>query len=180
MFPAVLAIFLLGCLHEDLAILAAGYFAIEHGLSPWLVGGLAYGGMLVNNVLLYCLGVLLRKHSWMRRWMLNKHALTIRGRLEQHLAITLTVARFGHSILMPTLVACGSLRVPIQRVLPAIALSAALYLALLLTIVIMLGEAVMRDLGNWAWVVPMTLAVGVGLWIVRGFFAQIEDDRNPP
>ena len=60
MIAAPLAIFLLGCLHEDVAILAAGYFVVERGLSPWLAGGLACGGLLVNNLLLYYLGM----HRW--------------------------------------------------------------------------------------------------------------------
>jgi membrane protein DedA with SNARE-associated domain len=171
-FAAPLAIFLLGCLHEDVAILAAAYFVVEHGLSPWLAGGFAIGGLLVNNALLYFLGRLLRDHPWMRRWLLNKHAPIIRQRLERHLVTTLTLARFGHSLLMPALVGCGSLCIPIQRVLPVIALTWAAYVAVLLTIVIFLGAAVMRDLGNWAWLVPVTLALGLAVWIIRRRFAR--------
>jgi len=172
LFAAVLAIFLLGCLHEDVAILAAGYFVVERGLSPWLAGGFAFGGLLVNNLLLYYLGMRLRDHPWMRRWLLNKHAPIIRRRLERHLVTTLTLARFGHSMLMPALVGCGSLRIPIQRVLPIIAVTGAVYVAMLLTIVIILGAAVMRDLGNWTWLVPVALALGIAVYMLRWRFAR--------
>jgi len=172
LFAAPLAILLLGCLHEDVAILAAGYFVVERGLSPWLAGGFAFGGLLVNNLLLYYLGMRLRDHSWMRRWLLNKHAPIIRRRLERHLVTTLTLARFGHSMLMPALVGCGSLRIPIQRVLPIIALTGAVYVSVLLTTVIVLGAAVMRDLGNWAWLVPVTLALGIAVYILRRRFTR--------
>jgi len=172
LIAAPLAIFLLGCLHEDVAILAAGYFVVERGLSPWLAGGFAFGGLLLNNLLLYYLGMLLRDHPWMRRWLLNKHAPIIRRRLERHLVTTLTLARFGHSMLMPALVGCGSLRIPIQRVLPVLALTGAAYVTLLLTIVIVLGAAVMRDLGNWAWLVPVALALGIAVYILRRRFAR--------
>jgi membrane protein DedA with SNARE-associated domain len=167
-----LAIFLLGCLHEDVAILAAGYFVVERGLSPWLAGGFAFGGLLVNNLLLYYLGMLLRDHPWMRRWLLHKHAPIIRRRLEQHLATTLTLARFGHSMLMPALIGCGSLRIPIRRTLPVIALTGAVYLSVMLTFVIVLGATVMRDLGNWMWIVPAALALGIAVWIIRRRFAR--------
>lgn len=167
MISAPLAIFLLGCLHEDVAILAAGYFVVERGMSPWIAGVLAIGGQLVNNVLLYCVGMLLRDHAWMRRWLSNRHAMVIRQRLERHLVKTLTIARFGHSMLMPALIGCGSLRIPIQRVLPLIAVTGAIYVATLLTIVIALGEAVMRQLGNWAWLVPVLLFLAAGVWVVR-------------
>jgi membrane protein DedA with SNARE-associated domain len=172
LISAPLAIFLLGCLHEDVAILAAGYFVVERGMSPWIAGALAFGGQLVNNVLLYCVGMLLRDHPWMRRWLSNRQASIIRQRLERHLVKTLAIARFGHSMLMPALVGCGSLRIPIQRVLPLIAVTGAVYVGVLLTIVVVLGEAVMRQLGNWAWAVPVLLFVGAVVWIVRLRFAR--------
>lgn len=172
MFAALLAILLLGCLHEDVAILAAGYFVVERGLSPWLAGGFAFGGLLVNNLLLYYLGMRLRDHPWMRRWLLNKHAPIIRRRLERHLVTTLTLARFGHSMLMPALLGCGSLRIPIQRVLPIIALTGVVYVTVLLTTVVVLGAAVMRDLGNWAWLVPLALALGIAVYILRRRFTR--------
>lgn len=172
MFPAPLAIFLLGCLHEDVAIITAGYFVVERGVSPWVAGGCALGGVLVNNLLLYYLGMLLRDHPWMRRWLFTKHAPIIRQRLERHLLKTFTLARLGHSILMPALVSCGSLRIPIQRVLPVIALTAAAYVALLLTVVIALGAAVLRDLGNWSWIVPVALVLGIAAWLIRRRLAR--------
>jgi hypothetical protein len=70
-------------------------------------------------------------------------------------------------MLMPALVGCGSLRIPIQRILPVLALTGAVYVTLLLTIVIVLGAAVMRDLGNWAWLVPAALALGIAVLIIR-------------
>lgn len=167
MIAAPLVIFLLGCLHEDVAILAAGYFVVERGLSPWIAGVFALGGQLVNNVLLYYVGMLLRDHPWMRRWLSNKHAPVIRQRLERHLVKTLTIARFGHSMLMPALVGCGSLRIPIQRVLPIIALSGAMYVAVLLTVVIALGATVLRNVGTWAWIVPVALALGIAAYMLR-------------
>jgi hypothetical protein len=74
-------------------------------------------------------------------------------------------ARCGHSTLMPALVGCGSLHIPIQRVLPIVALSAAVYVSALLALVIALGETVMRDVGNWTWVVPVALVTGITLWL---------------
>lgn len=172
MFPAPLALFLLGCLHEDVAIITAGYFVVERGVSPWVAGGCALGGVLVNNLMLYYMGRLLRDHPWMRRWLLHRHAPIIRRHLEKRLLATFTLARLGHSILMPALVSCGSLRIPIQRVLPVIALTATAYVALLLTVVVVLGAAVMRDLGTWSWVVPVALALGIAIWVIRRRLAR--------
>lgn len=155
-----------------MAILAAGYFVVERGMSPWFTGVLAFGGQLVNNVLLYCVGMLLRGLPWMQKWLSNRHAPFIRQRLERHIVKALTIARFGHSMLMPALVGCGSLRIPIQRVLPLVAVSGAVYVAVLLTIVVVLGQAMMRELGNWAWGIPVLLVIGAVAWIFRARYVQ--------
>jgi uncharacterized BrkB/YihY/UPF0761 family membrane protein len=106
------------------------------------------------------------------RWLLNKHALSSRQCLDRHLVTTLTLARFGHSMLMPALDSCGSLRFPIQRVLPIIVVTGAVCGAIMLTILIVLGAAVMRDLVNWVWLVPAALAPGIAVYILRGRFAR--------
>ena len=53
-----------------------------------------------------------------------------------------------------------------------IAVTGAVYVGVLLTIVVVLGEAVMRQLGNWAWAVPVLLFVGALAWIVRLRFVR--------
>jgi membrane protein DedA with SNARE-associated domain len=167
MLPAALVVFVSACLHEDVAILAAGFFVVEQGLSPWLAGVLAYAGMLTNNLTLYFLGAGMRTHPWVRRWLLNERAPAIRRRLERHLVATLTLSRLGQSMLTPALLGCGSLHIPLRRVLPIVALSAAVYLAVLLTLVIALGAAVLRTWHNWAWVAPLALLGAAVLWVVR-------------
>jgi membrane protein DedA with SNARE-associated domain len=158
--------------HEDVAILAAGFFVVEQGMSPWWAGALAYTGMLTNNLALYFLGARMRKHPWVQRWLLNERAPAIRRRLERHLVATLTLSRLGQSMLTPALLGCGSLHIPLRRVLPIVVVSAAVYLAVLLTLVIVLGAAVLREWGNWAWVVPLALAGVILLWVARRRLAR--------
>lgn len=167
MIAAPLSIFLLGCLHEDIAIVTAGYFVVERGLSPWLAGLLSFGGLLVNNVFLYYLGMLLRDNPWMQRWLLHKHGIVIRRHLERHMVKTLSLARLGHGMLTPALIGCGSLGIPMRRIFPALALTGAAYVAVMLTIVIVVGATMLRTLGYWAWLVPGILAVAVTVWIIR-------------
>jgi membrane protein DedA with SNARE-associated domain len=169
-FPPALAILFLACLHEDVAILAAGFFVVEHGVSPWLAGVCALAGMLINNLTLFLLGAQLRNRTWMQRWLLHQHAPTVRQRLERHLLATLALARLSQTMLAPTLVGCGSLHIPLQRVWPKLVLSAALHVSVLLTLVIALGATVMRDWSRWTWVIPAALIVVVAPWIVRRYF----------
>ncbi len=162
-----LTVFLIACLHEDVAILTAAYFVVEQGMSPVLAAVLAYAGMLANNLALYTLGAHARRYRWVQHWLANDHAVRIRQRLERHLVITLALSRLGQSMLTPALLGCGFLHVPLRRVMPVVAVTAAIYLTALLSLVIALGERVLRQVGEWAWVVPVVLIVLVTVFIAR-------------
>lgn len=172
MIPAGLIVFLTACLHEDVAILTAAFFVVEQGMSPALAASLAYAGMLANNLTLYLLGASARRHGWVQRWLLGERAMRIRYRLERHLMTTLALSRLGQSMLTPALLGCGALHVPLRRVMPVVAVTAAIYLAGMLTLAIALGESVVRQAGNWAWVVPLALLVFAGLLIARRRIAR--------
>lgn len=161
-----LTVFLIACLHEDVAILTAAYFVVERGMSPVLAALLAYAGMLANNLALYMLGAHARRYQWVQRWLSTGHAVRIRHRLERHLVLTLALSRLGQSMLTPALLGCGFLHVPLRRVMPVVAATAAIYLLALLSLVITLGEHVMRQVGEWAWVIPVVLVV-----LLTGFIA---------
>jgi membrane protein DedA with SNARE-associated domain len=165
-------VFLTACLHEDVAILMAAFFVVEQGMSPALAASLAYAGMMANNLALYTLGAHARRHVWIQRWLQGDRAVQIRHRLERHLVTTLALSRLGQSMLTPALLGCGCLHVPLRRVMPVVAVTAATYLAVMLTLVIALGESVMQQVGNWAWVVPGALVVLAGLLIARRRIAR--------
>ena len=167
MLAAGLTVFLIACLHEDVAILTAAYLVVEQGMSPAVAAVLAYVGMLANNLALYTLGAHARRYRWVQRWLAADRAVCIRHRLERHLVIMLMLSRLGQSMLTPALLGCGFLRVPLRRVMPVVAVTAAIYLTALLTLVIALGERVMHRVGEWAWVVPVVLVVLVTWFIAR-------------
>jgi membrane protein DedA with SNARE-associated domain len=172
MVPAGLMVFLTACLHEDVAILTAAFLVVEQGMPPALAASLAYAGMLANNLTLYVLGARARRYAWVRRWLSDERAVRIRHRLERHLVTTLALSRLGQSMLTPALLGCGCLHVPLRRVMPVVAVSAAAYLAAMLALVIELGEGLLRQVDDWAWLVPMALAVFAGLLIARRRIAR--------
>ncbi len=159
MLPAALVVFLSACLHEDVAILAAGYLVLQHGMSPFAAAALAFAGMMANNLVLYWLGSSARGHPWVRRWLAGDLAVRIRRRLERHLVATLALSRLGQSMLTPALLGCGCLHLPLRRVLPAVAATAAVYLTVMLALVITLGQSAIREFGNWLWAVPILVVL---------------------
>lgn len=172
MAPAGLVVFPLACLHEDVAILAAAYFVVEQGVSPMLAAALVFAGMLANNLALYALGTHARRIAWVRRWLADERAVRIRNRLERRLMTTLALSRLGQGMLTPALLGCGCLHVPLRRVVPAVAATAAAYLTAMLALAIALGERVVQQVGDWAWVVPLVAVVCVGLLIARRSVAR--------
>jgi len=167
MLPGALIILLSACLHEDMAILAAGYFVVEHGMSPIAAAALTLSGMITNNLTLYWLGARSRGHPWVQRWLAGDRALRIRQRLERHLIMTLALSRLGQSMLTPALLGCGALHLPIQRVFPVVATTGAIYLGVMLTLVITLGQAVIREFNHWLWVLPAAIVLALSFTAIR-------------
>jgi membrane protein DedA with SNARE-associated domain len=172
MGSAGLVVFLTACVHEDVAILAAAYFVVEHDVPAPFAGVVAFAGMMANNLALYFLGASTRCHPWVQRWLANDRAVRIREKLHRHLVPTLALSRLGQGMLTPTLLGCGWLHVPLKRVLTVVSVSAAIYLSVLLTVVVMLGQAVMRELGNWAWVAPAVVTAWAAVFFLRRRLAR--------
>jgi membrane protein DedA with SNARE-associated domain len=163
-----LALFLLASFHEDVAVLSACYLSIERGMA--LREGLAivYVGTLVNNYVIYGLGMLARRLPGLRRRLIHESAQKMRRRLGRHLAKTLIACRFLPGSLSPVMLGCGWLGVPFARFALTIAVSAALYLVLVAVIACTLGETVLKQLSGYAWAIAIGLAaiavVVVALW----------------
>jgi len=96
----------------------------------------------------------------------------IRRRLERHLAVTLALSRLGQSMLTPALLGCGCLHIPLRRVLPVVAGTAAVYLTVMLALVIALGQSVIREFSNWLWGVPILAVLFLGFLGLRRQFAR--------
>jgi chromate transport protein ChrA len=62
---------------------------------------------------------------------------------------------------------------------PIVAVSAAAYLAILLALVIRLGERVTRQAGDWAWIVPVAVVVPVLRVPVRRWIARRAPAARP-
>lgn len=75
-------------------------------------------------------------------------------------------------MLTPAMLGCGCLRVPLRHVLPVVATTAAIYLTVMFTPAIALGESVVRQIGDWAWAAPLALAVFAALLIARRRIAR--------
>jgi len=75
-------------------------------------------------------------------------------------------------MLTPALLGCGCLHIPLRRVLPVVAGTAAVYLTVMLALVIALGQSVIREFSNWLWGVPILAVLFLGFLGLRRQFAR--------
>ena len=163
MQTGVLLLFAAALLHEDVAIVSAGFLAAERQLPFGALYAVVYTGVMLNNGAMYALGATARRAPRLRRWLIGKNVDALHRHLDRGLLPALVLCRFVPGILTPTLLGCGWLGVSFLRFLAAAAFAAAAYLALALTLVIALGEAVLRD--NLWLLLPVAVgAIAVVVW----------------
>jgi membrane protein DedA with SNARE-associated domain len=158
-----IVIFFLTFLHEDAAILAAGFAEVEHGL-PLLYAYLPlYLGIVVGDVLIYGLGRLAQTNRWLRTRIIGPKVERLRLWLETHLVRVLVVCRLTPGLLFPTFVACGWFKIPFWRFATVSIIAGAVYSSIVLTIVILFGDLVLFHLGYWAWAALALVVIAIAI-----------------
>lgn len=146
-----LIVFLTALLQEDIAILSAGFFVVERDMPLAIAFAAVYSGMLTSNFLLYGLGMMARRLPWAQRWLIGAKVEHVRQRLRERLVLTVALCRLTPGLLFPTLLGCGWLGVSFARFALITAVTAVLYVPLMLMLVVMFGEIVRQRLSDWAW-----------------------------
>jgi membrane protein DedA with SNARE-associated domain len=166
-FKESVVIFFLTFLHEDAAILAAGFSKVETGLPLLWAYVPVYVGIVAGDVLIYGLGRLAQTNRWLRSKIIGPKVERVKLWLQSHLVRVLVVCRLTPGLLFPTFVACGWFKIPFWRFAFVSIVAGAVYSSIVLTIVILFGDLVLFHLGYWAWGL---LAVIVILYAIRNSF----------
>ncbi|MGQ9620761.1 MAG: DedA family protein, partial [Bacteroidales bacterium] len=161
------AIFFLTFLHEDAAIVAAGFAKVERGL-PLLYAYLpVYIGIVAGDVLIYGMGRLAQTNRWLRSKIIGPKVEKVKSWLEIHLVRVLVVCRLTPGLLFPTFVACGWFRIPFWRFAAVSIMAGAVYSSIILTMVILFGDLVLYHLGYWSWGILTAVVI---IFAVRNSF----------
>lgn len=181
-WPAQSAIlFLAPFLSENVAITVGGLLVVEHGMPPLLAGVCLFAGIVVSDFFLYGLGVASRHNPWARRLLIRDNVRRAQHWLDEHLIAVVAVSRLVPGVLYPAFIACGWLRLPFRRFALATMVSAGVYMPAMLVVVILFGEAVLRQFGYWAWFALLIAIVATGIVGSRsprwGFLARMLASR---
>jgi membrane protein DedA with SNARE-associated domain len=142
--------------NEDLAIIFGGYIVVNDLLPVGLVAASIYGGMVVSDFVLYCIGAGARRISWLNRFAVDDRASRFTESLKRNLFGLVAFCRVVPGVFV-ALIACGWARVPLGRFTLASLIVSALYLPLMLYLVVVFGDALDDHAGLWTW--PFMLAV---------------------
>ena len=141
-----LLLFLTAMAQEDIALLTAAYFILEHGMPPVVAWSAVYAGALLGNIVIYGVGAAAHRWRWTERWHVGERVARVRERLAHHWIPTLLLCRLTPGLLWPTLLGCGWLGISLARFVIVNAAAAAVYLAVALTLIILLGGSVIPRL----------------------------------
>jgi membrane protein DedA with SNARE-associated domain len=156
-------IFFLTFIHEDAAILAAGFSKVEHGLPLLFAYVPVYLGIVAGDIVIYWLGRFAQSNKWLRSKIIGPKVEGLRIWLNSHLVRVLVVCRLTPGLLFPTFVACGWFKIPFWRFASVSIIAGAVYSSIVLTIVILFGDLVLFNLGYWAWGVLAAIVLGFAI-----------------
>ncbi len=158
------ALFFATWLHEDLALITATVLILDNVIAPGLAAAWLYGGMLVSDIAIYSAGRLARRHPWFRRKFIGPGVERAGEWLHRNLVRVVAICRMSPGVLFPTYIACGWFGIRFHRFFWVTALSAGIYLAVVLPLAILLGDNFIHQFGYWAWGLVGALLI---FWSVR-------------
>jgi membrane protein DedA with SNARE-associated domain len=150
-------------LHEDMAIIAGAAYVTEAGLPRAIAFASLFGGIAASDFAIYCLGRLASHLPSLQRFVITERVQRARQWLAEHLVAAVIVSHLLPGLLFPTFVACGWFRVSARKFVLASAAMAAVYVAVMLTVMIHFGAAIRQSVSYWAWGVLAVAVLGIGV-----------------
>jgi membrane protein DedA with SNARE-associated domain len=153
---------------EDAAVLYAAGLAVN-GVNQWLpLYFTILAGLFFSDIWKYWIGWAALKHPRARGYAEREHVADMGGKVQDNLLKTLLIGRFVPLARVPTYLACGYFKISYLKFCLGIALTAALYVSTVFTVVHFLGEIVGERL---KWILPLfallVLAVMGGAYLLR-------------
>src|SRR5215467_5514732 len=145
---------------EDFAIILGGYIVVNELMPVGLVVLCIQVGMVASDCAFYCVGMGARHAPWVKRLAVNDRVSTFADTLKRNVFEVVALCRVVPGLGFVAFVACGWMRVPLGRFALASLMISALYLALMLYLVVVFGDAMDDHMGLWTW---RLLLVAVGI-----------------
>ena len=154
------------------ALLAAdGQIGVELALFALFIG------IALGDMGLYGLGRYASTHPKARKWIEGKKGQNIAEWAERRTWSVVFASRFVPGLRLPTYVGAGFLKTPFLPFTLAVLSATALWTILLFSLVYLLGEHILSELGHGKWIVGALLALII-FFIERHFAAKRKRRKN--
>jgi membrane protein DedA with SNARE-associated domain len=170
------SLLILPFVHEDLAIVAGAYLAVNDIMPVGLVALCIYGGMVASDFALYAIGAGARRLPWLRRLAVDDRVRNFARTLQRNLFGVLALCRVVPGLVSIAFLACGWAPVPLVRFTVASLIGAALYLPLMLCFAVFFGDALDSRAGWWTW--PLLLGVLAVIGFLRRQVFNFQGEPN--
>jgi membrane protein DedA with SNARE-associated domain len=136
---------------EDIAIVLGAYIVVNDLMPAGFVAASIFGGMVASDFALYGIGAGARRLSWLGRWAIDDRVRSFAEMFRRNLFGLAALCRLVPGAGLVAFIACGWARVPLTRFAIASASGSALYLAIVLYLVVVFGDALDDHVGLWTW-----------------------------
>jgi membrane protein DedA with SNARE-associated domain len=174
-----ITLFFMPFMHEDVAIVTGAFFITQDKFPVVVAYACLYSGIIASDLMFYGLGMFARRFAWAQRLLIKDKVKQIRARLDANLITSVAIVRVVPGILAPTFLACGWFGLSFRIFLFTTMTAAAIYLAVMLTLVVSFGNTLLPMLGHWGWVVLLVLILTktfIG-WLRK---PQVPKEKDPP
>jgi len=136
---------------EDIAIVLGAYIVVNELMPAGFVAASIFGGMVASDFAFYGIGAGARRLAWLGRWAVDDRVRSFADMLHRNLFGLTALCRLVPGAGFVAFIACGWSRVPLTRFAVASATGSALYLAIVLYLVVVFGDALDDHAGLWTW-----------------------------
>jgi membrane protein DedA with SNARE-associated domain len=161
-FVVMLCAFIL----EDATIIIVGVLAADGTISVPVALTALYTGMLVGDIVLYCVGWLARTHPRLARYADHEFTSRFRDWLESRYTAIVFSGHFVPGLRIMAYSASGFFRFPLSRYIPTAIISGVLLESVLFTLSYMFGSFSSQWIGAARWGVA-ALFIGALLYIAH-------------
>ncbi len=153
------SLFGLSLLHEDVATVTGAFLVVQNGMPWYFALGILFVGSVVGDFAIYGLGSMAHRIPWLRRMVIGPNVARVRQWLDRNFIRVVGLARMVPGVLFPSYIACGWFGFPFRRFARVTIVADAIYTGIAFTLVLTLGETVLKDLGYVAWGVLIVFIV---------------------
>ena len=157
---------------EDAATVSGATFALSGNITIWWSLMALYAGIIIGDAGLYLFGRFASKNRWAKNFLQKRGVIATRDKFQNHMFVTIFVARFIPGMRLTLYSACGFFQLPFGLFILATAVASSLWTTGLYFSTYFLGTWIFDEFGAWRWVISLAIIMIV-IIVPRFIFRKV-------